>query len=197
MTSSAASTRSVTTPVISRVRRLAAAGMLGAALQIAGGVLENIDRVLPGEPQYVARTAAMGVVYLLFLGTLLGIEISGVAGHGLLAHACLVISAAGWMLYSVAQFVLPVNFTLAETILFPSGTVLIGLGMIGVGIAVLQAHRWSGWRRYVVLLCGLFPFVVIFPVFTLSGGPSFLALSAWGAFWLAVGIALWPGRVSE
>lgn len=41
----------------------------------------------------------------------------------------------------------------------PMGAVLNGLGMILVGVASLRANIWMGWKRYVPLIVGLFPFV--------------------------------------
>ena len=194
MTNSPARPQVATSYAIGRVRWLAAIGMVGASIQLAGGVLETIDRALPDDPQFVARTAIIGVAYLLFLATLLGLEFSGAAGHRALSHVGLLVAAAGWILYSAAQFVLSTNFLFAETVLFPTGTILIGVGMTLVGIAALRTRVWAGWRRYIVLLCGLFPFLAIFPIFALTGGPSFVVLSGWGACWLALGVAIWMGR---
>jgi hypothetical protein len=63
--------------------------------------------------------------------------------------------------------------------------------MILAGIGVLRARRRRGWHRFVPLLCGLYPFAVIFPVFAATGAANFLVLSGWGACWLALAAALW------
>lgn len=178
-----------TTP--STTRRLAALGLLGALLQVLGGVVETVDRVLPGEPGYQARTSAIGLAYLLFLATLVGIARSGATGNGRLPRLGLVTAGTGWVLYAVAQFVLQVDFDLAEQVIFPIATILIGVGMIVAGIGVFRSRRWSGWRRVVALICGVYPFVVLFPTFAATGEPSFLVLAGWGACWFAMALTLW------
>jgi hypothetical protein len=75
--------------------------------------------------------------------------------------------------------------------MFPAATVLVGIGMLVVGVGVLRARRWRGARRVVPLVCGLYPFLVLFPVFAASGGPNFLVLSGWGVCWALLSIALW------
>jgi hypothetical protein len=40
------------------------------------------------------------------------------------------------------------------------------------------------------LLCGVYPFAVVFPVFAAVGEPSFLVLSGWGVCWLGLALAL-------
>ncbi|WP_395725195.1 hypothetical protein [Nakamurella sp.] len=176
----------------SGMRLLAVLGMAGALAQVGGGLLETVDRVGPGEPGYALRTSAIGVAYLLFLATLVGVERSGATAHRRLSRVGLTVAGVGWVLYSVAQFVLQVDPRPAETVLFPVGTVLIGIGMIAAGVGVLRAHRWTGWRRYTVLACGVYPFAILFPTFAITGGPNFLALALWGVCWFVSALALWP-----
>lgn len=173
------------------IRLAAAVGLVGALLQMFGGVLETLDRVRPGEPGYELRTFAMGIVYLLLLGTMVALARSGVLGRGRLPLIGLVTVGAGWVLSAVAQIVLQFDVELAEQILFPLATAWIGIGMIVVGVVIFRARRWRGWRRIIGLVCGLYPFVVLFPTFAAAGGPNFLVLSAWGACWFALGLALW------
>jgi hypothetical protein len=63
--------------------------------------------------------------------------------------------------------------------------------MTVVGVAIIRARRWRGWRRVIGLVCGLYPFLVLFPTFAATGGPNFLVLSGWGACWFALGLAVW------
>jgi hypothetical protein len=169
----------------------AAVGLVGAMLQVLGGVLETLDRVRPGEPSYELRTSAMGIVYLLLLGTLVALGRSSVLGRGRLPLIGLVTAGAGWVLSAVAQVVLQFDVDLAEKVLFPLATASVGVGMIVVGIVIIRIRRWHGWRRIIGLTCGLYPFVVLFPTFAATGSPNFLVLSGWGACWFALGLALW------
>lgn len=179
------------------VRVAAAACAVGAFAQITGGILETVDRVLPPDPGYALRTTLIAAAYLLLLGGVIGLARSGAAGDGWLGRIGLPMAGLGWLASAIAQIVLQIDFTLAETVIFPAATVLLGLGMLLAGAAVLRARCWHGWHRIVPLLCGLYPFVVIFPVFAALGGPSFLALAGFGLCWLALGIALWTSAAAS
>jgi hypothetical protein len=180
---------STITPAITR--GFAVAGLVGALLQILGGILETVDRVNSGEPGFVFRTSIIAIAYLALMIATIGLARSGSTGHGLPARLGLGAAAVGWLLSAVAQFVLQTKVELAERVLFPIAMILIGLGMLTYGIAVLRNRSWQGWPRFIPLVCGLFPFLVIFPVFAATGGPNFLVLSAWGICWLALSLGLW------
>lgn len=175
----------------SGVRGAALAGSVGAAVQVFGGVLETADRALPDDPGYAVRTSVVGIAYLLLLAAVVGLARSGAVGSGRPARVGVGIAGVGWVLYAVAQFVLMIDFDLAEKVLFPVGTVLLGVGMVLAGVGVLRHRQWGGWRRVVPLLCGLYPFLVLFPVFAATGEPNFVVLSGWGVCWLAMGVSLW------
>lgn len=173
------------------IRVAAVAGFLGAAMQVIGGVVETVDRVGPGEPGFAFRTSVIAVAYLMLLVAVIGLTRSGAAGPGWPARIGLGAVGVGFAGFAVAQVVLRVDFGLAERVLFPAATVLIGVGMIVAGVGVLRARRWRGPFRAVPLICGLYPFLVIFPAFAASGGPNFLVLSGWGACWAALAVGLW------
>jgi hypothetical protein len=173
------------------VRGASVAGFVGAVLQIAGGVVETVDRVQPGEPGFAFRTSVIAVAYLTLVVGLIGLARSGATGPGLPARIGLGAVGAGWAVSAVAQVVLRVDLDLAEQVMFPAATVLVGIGMVLAGVGVLRARRWRGLRGVVPLVCGLYPFVVLFPVFAASGGPNFLVLSGWGVCWALLSIALW------
>ncbi len=68
-------------------------------------------------------------------------------------------------------------------------TVLVGVGLILAGVAVVRERQWHGWRRLTVLIGGIAVFVIVIPgVF----GPFLagrLAITAWMIFWAALGAA--------
>ena len=63
--------------------------------------------------------------------------------------------------------------------------------MIGICVTLLMNRRWQGWRPYTALLCGLYPFVVLFPALALSGGANFLAIGAWSICFLLFSLAFY------
>lgn len=171
-------------------RTAIALGGLGAGLQILGGLLETVDRVRVGEPGFGVRTTVIGAAYLLLVLTVLALARSGATGRGAVARFGLVVAGAGWVLSAVAQLVLRADLDLAEQVLFPIATTAIGVGMVAAGVGVLRTRRWRGWRRWMPLACGAYPFAVTFPVFATAGEPNFLVLSGWGACWLVLALAL-------
>ncbi|MEI7582604.1 hypothetical protein [Runella sp.] len=73
----------------------------------------------------------------------------------------------------------------------PLGAFLSGLGMILVGIASLKTKIWSGWKRYIPLIAGCFPFLFMFPLVILTGARPAPVIGLWGIPWIALGIAVW------
>ncbi len=73
----------------------------------------------------------------------------------------------------------------------PLGAFLNGFGMILVGIASIKANIWTGWKRYIPLILGLFPFVFMFPLVILTGARPPAMIGLWGFPWLALGLASW------
>jgi hypothetical protein len=155
------------------------AGLVGALLQILGRILETVDRVRPAEPGFVFRMSLIVIAYLMLTVAVIGLARSGVAGQGWLPRLGLAVACFGWILAAVADFVLQVNVDLAEKVLFPAAIVMVGFGMLLAGVAALRAHRLRGWRRVTPLICGLYPFLVIFPAFAASGAPNFSSCPAW------------------
>lgn len=82
-----------------------------------------------------------------------------------------------------------------KQIFTPLGSLLLTIGMLKIGGAVLSAGVWRGWRRYIPLLVGLYfpvqlPLQIIF--FLGQGkGPNALLLGVWGVAWALLGAAIW------
>jgi hypothetical protein len=153
----------------------------------------------------VAQFVFMSNHVLLLVG-ILGLARSGVAGTGLLGRVGLWISVAGMAALTLCE----VGAMTLATSPYPSpgtdfmdmaygvASILIGVGLTLVGVAVVRAGEWAGWRRFVVLVCGVAVFVIVIPgVF----GPFLagrLALVVWMLMFTALGWALYTrARVSE
>lgn len=73
----------------------------------------------------------------------------------------------------------------------PMGAFMTGLGMIIVGLASMKAKVWTGWKRYIPLIVGCFPFVFMFPLVILTGARPPAMIGLWGFPWIAMGVAAW------
>lgn len=117
----------------------------------------------------------------------------GVAGTGLVG-----LGATAWIAAFVILFSDPgAAFTQRLT---PAGSVLMALGMLLLGIAVLTSGRLAGRRRIAPLVVGLyFPAQLVVQLsFFLDGrdaapGPNGLLLGIWGLLWAW---AAWAGATA-
>ncbi len=55
---------------------------------------------------------------------------------------------------------------------------------------MVRAGRWTGWRRFAPLACGLFIPLVLFPSFALPGYAMNYSIGLCGVCWLLLGLAL-------
>ena len=75
-------------------------------------------------------------------------------------------------------------------ILFPTGALLIGLGMLIIGIQVIISGKLRQWKRFMPLLVGIYPFIIMFPIVIITGSPSLHAILLWGIPWKIMGCTL-------
>jgi hypothetical protein len=79
-------------------------------------------------------------------------------------------------------------------IFYAAGALLVGLGTLLLGIAVILARRLSGWRRYAPLSVGAY-YALMIPVQIVffigpNGAPSSTLLAFWGFAWALLGYAI-------
>ncbi|GAA1871403.1 hypothetical protein GCM10009836_60260 [Pseudonocardia ailaonensis] len=136
--------------------------------------------------------AARGLIHLAELAVLLGVVGSGAAGRGVLARIGAGLAGLGLVGMAVAE-VLTNAAPGPSDLLFSIAPNLVGIGLILVGVAVIRAGVWSGWRRFVVLALGIVVFVVMTPLLIVSGGPpapaGLVAVLVWEALWTLIGVA--------
>lgn len=77
-----------------------------------------------------------------------------------------------------------------DGLLLPIGAVLTTIGMMLIGIATARTGRWRVRRRWLPLATGGYPLVAMFPIVAVTGSPSNFAISFWGLFWVALGLAM-------
>jgi hypothetical protein len=78
----------------------------------------------------------------------------------------------------VAEATLRVSYDQGNN-LFSLAIPFAGLGFILAGILVIRAKQWMNWQMLIPLVTGLYPFVVLLPVFAITQGPNFLAIAGW------------------
>jgi hypothetical protein len=74
--------------------------------------------------------------------------------------------------------------------IFSALMVLAAIGLIVAGVAILRARVWSGPRRLLPLVCGVWPLATIPAGAAIGDLPHFLAIAGWGLCWLALGRVL-------
>jgi hypothetical protein len=136
----------------------------------------------------------IGLVVLL-----VGLAASGAVGPGRLARAAAWLAVLG-MIGLTAMELFAIRFTEWETTTANEGalgagygitTSLVGIGMVGAGLAVLRARRWPGWWRPIPLLIGVTHFVVVTPAIFSNGYViARLAIASWMALFAALGWGL-------
>jgi hypothetical protein len=133
-----------------------------------------------------------GVIHLGELAALVALAVSGAAGNGRLGRLGLGLACLGELMLAIAE-VITKGAQAASDTLFAIAPNLVGLGLILTGIAVIRTDRWTGWRRYVTLVLGIYVFVVMTPVIIVSGGPPAVpalgALLVWEVLWVLIAVA--------
>lgn len=178
------------------VRAAALCGLVGGILQAIGGIVlgfvrqsqSNIDTFALGPELLFTLLQALLLVGLLGLWRSGAVTESGRAST--LGRIALGAALLGRAIFVVAELLEAFDQNLANAV-FGAATPLLALGMIGIGIILLMNHRWQGWRPYTALLCGLYPFLVLFPAFALSGGPNFMAIGAWSICFMLFSLAFY------
>lgn len=164
--------------------------ILGALIGLGSGILQALAPAVLGSSAFIFRNNIVILSHLLVLIGVLGFARSGVAGNSWLAKIGLGLALLASLVFIPAEFLIQTRYDLGEMLLGFCAP-LQGLGMTLAGIAVLRAAIWQGWPRFTPLLCGLYPFLVMIPVFAATGGPNFWAIAGVQVPYLLLGLALY------
>jgi len=165
-----------------------------AWIAMAGAVLQFVLGIplayLQAETPPSAAIVALNILHhLLLMVGIVGLARSQAAGGGWLGKGGLSLSQLGFALLVVAEASWLFSTSATET-LFGLATLVLLLGLILAGIAVVRAGRWKGWHRFTPLACGVFIAVVVLPSFALPGYASNYAIGLWGVCWFLLGLSL-------
>ena len=144
--------------------------------------------------------------HVLLLVGLLGLARSGAAGTGLLGRVGVWISVLGMATLTLCE----VGAMTLVTSPFPTprtdfmdmaygvASILIGVGLVLAGVAVVRTREWGGWHRFVALICGVAVFVIVIPGVFGSFLAGRLVLAVWMLMFAALGWALYTrARISK
>lgn len=163
--------------------------IIGALLGLGSGILQALAPAAPASPAFIVRNNIVILSHLLVLIGVFGFARAGATGNRWLAKIGLGLVLFASLAFIPAEFIIQTRYDLGEMLLGICAP-LQGLGMALAGIAVLRAGTWQGWQRFIPLLCGLYPFLVLIPVFAATGGPNFWAIAGVQVPYLLLGLAL-------
>lgn len=168
------------------------AGLLGAASGVYLAVAPaQVDAQMFSYPLAPAGFALIQVWFFvqhlgLILG-LLGIGRAGALGTSRTGRISLRAAVAGMALLALTELAAIAGWGMALTdgyiavlnVAYGVSTLLIGIGLVVAGIAVIRAHRWMGAKRYVPLLLGVWVFVPMTPALAGPFVAARLAITSW------------------
>jgi hypothetical protein len=164
-----------------------------AAAVITGLATLYTVALLLGVPDPDWAYLPRGIIHLGELAALVALALSGAAGTGLLGRLGLGLAGLGALVLAVAEVTSRSAPATSDT-LFAIAPNLVGVGLILTGIAVIRTGLWSGWRRSVTLVLGVYVFAVMTPVIIVAGGPpaapAIGALLVWEVLWVLLAVAV-------
>jgi hypothetical protein len=186
--------RQVRMPALNTTFPTGPAALIGAGV-IALAVTLSAATFVPalaqhGHSAYSASGAAMSAADLLVLIGMAVLSRSEAVRQGWLKRIGFILALSGSAGVVVAEGILRANFDLGNAVFGIVGP-MQAIGFILVGIGIILTSAWSGWRRFVLLLLGLYVPAVLVPALALSKGENLPALAGYHTLILLVGIAYW------
>jgi hypothetical protein len=169
-------------------RHTGEAWLAGAALWAASAAFGVAGAGDSDGTGYVLYESLWIVAHLALLVGIVGLYRSAAGPGSRAGRAGTAIAVVGRLLF-VAGEIDCLRTGTDESALLPLGALTTVVGMLTLGVAVLHAGRWTGWRRRAPLAVGLYPLAAMFPIVAATGEPSVAAIGAWAVTFAAVGIA--------
>jgi hypothetical protein len=176
-----------------RVRLTGIAYTVGSVLWALGGAVGLAiwgDEPPTGSAAFYVIEAVLVLIQLLLLVGFFGVLWSDGVGRSLFGRIAFGIGATGHLLFLAGEAHSLVLGTLSED-LIALGALVSAIGMLLTGIAVLVAKRWQGWTRWMPLVAGLYPWLLMFPFIIIAAQTSSVAIVGWGLARLALGVAIY------
>lgn len=139
---------------------------------------------------FYATEAVWLVVHALVLVGLVGLRRARVVAESRWGRRALDVAIAGRVVFFGAELAsMAVGHD--ELPVFPVAVVATGIGMLITGVAVLRSGSWRGWPGLALAAMGAYPFLLIVPVFAITGErPPNLVVASWGLTFLGIAAAV-------
>jgi hypothetical protein len=142
-----------------------------------GGLFASASR-----PYFALVDPAVGLAQLLILFGCVGLWSDHAMGGGFLARSGLALAILGMALLSVGNMLSPWG---ELWLFYAAATVLVPLGFLLAGIAAIRHPVWHGWERYLPLVVGLLPVLVVYPTLVVGN-------TSWTSSpWTQAGVGVW------
>jgi hypothetical protein len=167
----------------------AAAGLLFAAMAMwahAAGIESGSAGIAAQINQGLFALATAGYVALG-----VGLYLARPGGSGRIARTFPALLAASWLAILVGGFLeLFTSVSPDSDVLASIGGLAQAAALIGLGITVARAGRWSGWRRYWPLGTAVYVLGVLMAPSFFGVQPSWLVVALWALGYSGLGAAL-------
>lgn len=180
-----------------------AAGVLGAA---SGLFLLVVEPAVPADRfSYPLPSSGFIAIQIWFFVQHLGLAAgsigtwrSGALGSGRAARSGYVIGLVGMLLLAVTELIAigasaalyPSEDTAPLDMFYGVSSVAVGIGWVVGGIAAIRGGGWSGWRRLLPLVIGIYVFVPMTPAITAGFIPARLSITGWMLLFAVLGLAI-------
>ena len=179
------------------------AGVLGAASGVYLAVMDpdvSTDRF--SYPQGAGEFFTIQIFFVVqHLGLLLGLlalaRTSAVprTGSGLFGTYGAIVGMIGLTVMEAVAITardVAIDSTTATVVgaLYGVVSLVLGVSLVAAGIAIVRAGVWQGWRRWVVLVMGVWVFVPMMPALATMTDGARIAIAGWMLLFAALGAAL-------
>ncbi len=165
----------------------AVGGALWVALALAIGTLYGGDPP-PDSAAFVPSQILWLLLQLLLFFGFFGLFWGRAVGSSLWGKLAFGLGVLGHFLFVAGEIHSLASRTISD--LLAVAALVSAIGILLTGVAVLRAKQWQGRARWLPLLTGLYPFLVMFPLIALTGDANIFAIGGWGLVRLALGLAI-------
>jgi hypothetical protein len=170
------------------VRSLGLTGLAGGILTIVIAGWGSVATLTEND-NVDAFFAVEGIALVLTLASVVGLLRTDMPTN-LATRLALRAAAFGLAVFAAGHLLAGFHPASDDTPLMPVGGIFSSVGMLIAGSLLLAGRRWAGVGRFTALLCGLYPFVVLMPVFVIVGDGNKPAIAGFGVVWALFGAAV-------